>query len=120
MKRLVVDVDNTICFTSAGDYENAQPDHGLIRRLTEYKQQGFEIVLFSSRNMRTYDRKIGLINVHTLPPLLEWLDRHKVPYDEVILGKPWCGTEGFYVDDRAVRPAEFKNMSYVEISELLG
>ena len=60
------------------------------------------------------------INVHTLPKILTWLDKHQVPYDEVIVGKPWCGDEGFYVDDRAIRPDEFVKLSLSEIHKLLG
>ena len=50
---------------------------------------------------------------------MEWLQEHQIPFDEIIVGKPWCGTDGFYVDDRAVRPSEFLNMSYAEIQNLL-
>jgi capsule biosynthesis phosphatase len=43
-----------------------------------------------------------------------------VPFDEVIVGKPWCGFDGFYVDDRSIRPKEFKDLSYEEVKKLLG
>ena len=36
------------------------------------------------------------------------------------MGKPWCGFDGFYVDDKAVRPNEFKELSYEKIKELIG
>jgi capsule biosynthesis phosphatase len=38
----------------------------------------------------------------------------------VFVGKPWCGHEGFYVDDKTVRPDEFATMSYSEIRTKLG
>ena len=69
--------------------------------------------------MRTYEGNVGKINIHTLPVIIEWLHTHKVPYDEIIVGKPWCGEDGFYIDDRAVRPSEFANLSYFEITQLL-
>lgn len=119
MKKLIFDIDNTITFTERGDYANALPNLALIDKLKEYKENGFEIVLFSARNMRTYEGNIGKINANTLPTLLEWLNLHDVPFDEVIVGKPWCGFEGFYIDDRAVRPSEFTSMSYEEIIHLL-
>ena len=75
-------------------------------------QQGFEIVICSSRNMRTYEGQIGKINAHTLPVILDWLARHEIPSDEIHVGKPWCGTEGFYVDDKAIRPSEFLALSH--------
>jgi capsule biosynthesis phosphatase len=70
--------------------------------------------------MRTYNGNVGLINVNTLPIILEWLEKHDVPYDEIIVGKPWCGHEGFYVDDKAIRPSEFNTLSYDEIQTLLA
>ncbi|HFM3195463.1 TPA: capsular biosynthesis protein, partial [Escherichia coli] len=45
--------------------------------------------------------------------------RNNIPYDEIIVGKPWCGTNGFYVDDKAIRPSEFISLSETEIAELL-
>jgi capsule biosynthesis phosphatase len=84
-----------------------------------YKCQGFEIAINSSRNMRTYDSNVGKINVYTLPNIVEWLTKHNVPFDEVYIGKPWCGFEGFYVDDRSIRPSEFINMTYEDIAAML-
>lgn len=39
--------------------------------------------------------------------------------DEIIIGKPWCGYDGFYVDDKAIRPSEFTSLNYEQIKELL-
>jgi capsule biosynthesis phosphatase len=54
-----------------------------------------------------------------LPVIIEWLDRHKIPYDEIYVGKPWCGFDGFYVDDRAIRPDEFLSLDSEQIVALL-
>ena len=118
MKRLIMDLDNTITLTENGDYRNAKPIIPVIEKLREYKAKGFEIVINSSRNMRTYEGNVGKINVNTLLIIMDWLERHNVPYDEIYVGKPWCGHDGFYVDDRAVRPDEFASMSYDEIRKL--
>ncbi|MFZ72581.1 capsular biosynthesis protein, partial [Escherichia coli] len=82
--------------------------------------QGFSIILNTSRNMNSYQNNIGLINKNTLPVIINWLDKNDIPYDEIYVGKPWCGHEGFYVDDKAIRPSEFVNKTYEEIVELLG
>ena len=119
MKRLIIDIDDTISQTLDGDYLNSLPHLPIIEKLHEYKQKGFEIVLFSSRNMRTFEGNIGKINVHTLPIVIEWLKKHDVPYDEIIMGKPWCGFDGFYVYDKAIRPNEFAELSYEEIVALV-
>ncbi|WP_111655596.1 capsular biosynthesis protein [Isoalcanivorax indicus] len=119
MKRLVIDVDDTICRTRRGDYDRSTPRESVLKALREYKSMGFQIILNTSRNMRTYEGNIGKINANTLPRLIRWLELHEVPYDEIHVGKPWCGHEGFYVDDKAVRPSEFASMTYEEIIGLL-
>lgn len=119
VKKLVVDLDDTITLTVNGDYEHSKPIQRTIDLLKEYKEQGFEIVIHSSRNMRTYENNVGKINIHTLPNIIRWLTEHEVPFDEVIVGKPWCGFTGFYIDDKSIRPSEFHSKSLAEIEELL-
>ena len=120
MKKIIFDLDNTLCFSVGSDYADAAPNYPLIKQLIKYKQQGFEIIISTSRNVRTYKSNIGKINVETLPIIIEWLKRYDVPFDEIYVGKPWCGEDGFYVDDRAIRPEEFINYSYLEICKLIG
>lgn len=119
MKRLIFDLDDTLCTTQNGDYANAQPITEVVEKLREYHRQGFIIVINTSRNMRTYQGNIGAINKNTLPIIIDWLGRHDIPYDELYVGKPWCGFEGFYVDDKAIRPDELVKLSYAEICQLL-
>jgi len=117
--KLVVDLDDTLSYTINGDYENSKPIVPVIEMLRKYKEEGFQIVIYSSRQMRTYNGQLGKININTLPNIINWLTKHNVPYDEIIVGKPWCGYDGFYIDDKAIRPSEFLNMSYDEIKDML-
>ena len=119
MKRIVIDLDHTLCYAE-GDYPNARPNRAVIEKLREYRALGFEIVIFTSRNMRTYEGNIGKINVHTVPVILDWLSRNQVEFDEVVVGKPWCGKDGFYVDDRALRPDEFARMTPEEAARTIS
>lgn len=119
MKRIIVDIDDTLSRTRNGDYANATVIEPVRKRLVELQEEGFTIVLHSARNMRSYQGNIGMICANTLPVLLEWLKLHDVPYDEIIMGKPWCGFEGFYIDDKALRPDEFASLSLEDISDLL-
>jgi capsule biosynthesis phosphatase len=113
MKRLIVDLDGTLTLGGDGQtYETKEPNWPLVARLREYKADGFDIVIHTARNMRTHEGNVGRINVHTLPGILDWLKRHDIPHDEVLVGKPWCGFDGFYIDDRAVRPDEFIELDY--------
>ena len=119
VRKLVIDLDDTISVTENGDYQNSKPIQETISLLRKYKEEGFLIVIHSSRQMRTYEGQVGKINVHTLPNIVNWLNRHQVPYDEIIVGKPWCGFTGFYIDDKSIRPSEFHSMSLAQIDELL-
>lgn len=124
MKRLIIDLDNTLTLTFAKggerDYSKAMPHLEAIQKVRVYKEEGFSIVIFTSRNMRTYNNSVGHINAHTTPKIIEWLKKYDVPFDEIHVGKPWCGDQGFYVDDKAIRPDEFINLSYKEIRLLIG
>ncbi|MCD1631093.1 capsular biosynthesis protein [Marinobacter shengliensis] len=120
MKKLIVDLDGTITKGDTSDYRKVLPNLDVIDKLRFYKSLGYEVIIQTARNMRTYEGNVGKINIHTLPIITEWLDQHEVPYDEIHVGKPWCGFEGFYVDDRAVRPSEFTQMTPEEIEELIA
>ncbi len=120
VKKLVIDLDGTLTIDSPGPYEQKSPNLDVVEKLRSYHQRGFQICIFTARNMRTYEGEVGKINVHTLPVILEWLDRHSIPYDEVLVGKPWCGTSGFYVDDKAIRPSEFVRYTPEQIDTLLA
>ncbi len=106
---LVMDVDGTLCpIKRAGEeYSELVPYPEMVKKLRECREDGARIVLYSSRNMNSYNGNIGLINKNTAPVLLEWLKKWDIPYDEVVFGKVWPGHKGFYVDDRSVRPDEF-------------
>ena len=128
MKNIVMDLDHTICTPKQGEdqslykdlkYSSATPNLPVIETLRHYKQQGFHITIFTSRNMRTFNGDVEAIKANTLPIIMSWLEKHAVPFDQVIVGKPWCGTEGFYVDDRAIRPSEFATLSFEQISQML-
>ncbi|HCE2178907.1 TPA: HAD-IIIC family phosphatase [Vibrio parahaemolyticus] len=120
MKNIVIDLDGTLTVDSDAPYADKPVNEEVKKSLLQYKKQGFQITILTARNMRTYEGNIGKINVHTLPTIIEWLDKNEIPYDEIHVGKPWCGSEGFYVDDKAVRPSEFASMSYEQIQLLLA
>lgn len=118
-KSLIIDLDGTLTIDDDLPYIDKRPNLPLIARLREYKAQGFSIVIFTSRAMRSYKGDIDQIRANALPIILEWLKKHSVPFDNIILGKVWCGFSGFYVDDRAIRPSEFVSLSHSQIEQLL-
>ena len=120
MRRIIVDLDNTITIDDPNTpYENKTPNIPIINKLTDYKNANWEIIIFTSRNMNTYKGDVEVIKKNTIPIIIKWLTEHKVPYDEVIIGKPWPGKDGFYIDDKSIRPDEFLNLTSKQISHLL-
>ena len=121
-RSIVMDVDGTLCpIRKPGEsYADLEPYTEMIAQLREYREKGFYVILFSSRNMNTFEGNVGRIAAVTGKQMMEWLDLHKIPYDELHLGKPWPGRGGFYVDDKAIRPNEFLSMSYEEILGVIG
>lgn len=119
-KKIVIDLDDTISITENGKYLESIPNLQVVEKLREYKELGYDIVIHSSRNMRTYNNNIGEINVHTLPVVIDFLNKYNIPYDQIIMGKPWAGYGGFYVDDKSIRPSEFVNKTEEEIIDLLN
>ncbi|MFQ2906660.1 HAD hydrolase family protein [Aeromonas allosaccharophila] len=120
MKNIIIDLDGTLTVDADTSYEDKPVNIDVVQKLREYKSLGFNITILTSRNMRTYEGNIGKINVHTLPVIIEWLNRHNVPYDDIVLAKPWCGFDGFYVDDKSIRPSEFSSLTYEQIKDLLA
>jgi capsule biosynthesis phosphatase len=120
-KVVVIDVDGTLAGRRGPGqpYADVAAVPSVVRRIRCLKSQGYWIILYTSRNMRTYEGNIGRIMRHTAPVLVEWLARCDVPYDELHFGKPWCGYGGFYVDDRAIRPREFVTLDLGEIEATL-
>ena len=86
----------------------------------DYQKKGFEIVIFTARNMNTHKGDIRKIKSLTLPIIEKWLHQNDVPYDEIIIGKPWCGFDGFYIDDKSIRPDEFISFSEEEIKKIIN
>ncbi len=116
----VFDVDGTICPIKGKEenYADLIPYPAMVKKIQECHKHGARIVLYTSRNMKSYNGNLGLINKHTVPTMLEWLKKWDIPYDEVYFGKVWPGSKGYYVDDRSVRPDEFLNHTPEELEQI--
>lgn len=116
----IFDIDGTLCPIKKKEekYEDLVPYTDMIDKLREYRAGGAKIVLFTSRNMNSYNGNIGLINANTAKVLMKWLEKWDIPYDEIVYGKPWPGHHGFYVDDRTIRPDEFLTKNVDELDAI--
>ena len=121
MPTIVIDLDGTLTVERAGaPYIDLLPNRPVVERLRQYKSDGFKVSIYTARNMRTHAMSVGKINALTLPDIVAWLKKHDIPFDEIHVGKPWPEAGGFYVDDRAIRPDEFVNLSHAEIMAITG
>lgn len=118
MNSMIFDIDGTLCPIKNKEekYEDLVPYSLMVEKVRELKNSGFKIILFTARNMKTYNGDLKLINKYTRPIIEKWLSKWEIPYDELIVGKPWPGPIGFYIDDRAIRPNELINYTLDELS----
>ena len=120
-RMIVIDLDGTLTIPGSGDgYADLSPNLAVVAQLKRYAAEGFRIAIMTARTMRSFENSIGRINAHTLPVAIDWLKRHDIPFDEIHVGKPWCGEDGFYVDDKAIRPSEFVALDREGIRSLLA
>lgn len=119
---IVLDVDGTLCPTrqEGQEYADLEPFPAMVTRLQRYRAQGYYVILQTGRQMRTYEGNVGAITAHTVPVLADWLYRHGIPYDEIHVGRPWPGRNGFYVCDQTVTPRMLLERSPEEIREWLA
>jgi len=102
----VFDIDGTLCNAKKSpngkfDYANAKPIVPMIEKLNKLYKTGHKIILFTARNMKTYEGNLELINRYTRPILEDWLRSNFIRYHELIMGKPW-DEDIVYIDDRAL------------------
>ena len=107
-KTIVFDIDGTLCSEPfLGDYSKCKPIQNVCKKLREENEMGTYIILYTSRNMRSFQGNLGLINKYTSKTLHEWLDSEGIPFDELHLGKPWGNGKLEYIDDKFISIPDF-------------
>ena len=104
--KIIIDLDSTITLESNKNYSDKDANNKIVKAIDSARSSN-KILIFSSRNMKTFKADLEKINTVTKPEAIKWLDKHKVFYDEIEFGKPWVGTDGWYVDDRNLSLDEF-------------
>ena len=101
--RLVIDVDNTICFVYNRDFVNALPNIEVIDKINSLYDEGWEIYLFTARgdnSCKTLEEKEAkYFNVTS-----NWLKNNGVKYHRLMFGKP---NGDYYIDDKNLSIKEF-------------
>lgn len=109
---IVIDLDATITIDDKSKgYSDKDFDHNVKKTIKHAKENGFDICIFTSRNMRTHKGDLDKIHQYTKPIALKWLKDNQIYFDHIEFGKPWVGLEGNYVDDKNLHIEEF-NFKY--------
>jgi capsule biosynthesis phosphatase len=100
--RIAIDIDGTICHLKEKEqkYDDVIPLKGAVEKITSLKNSGHYIILLTARHMKTCNGNIGLVIARQGKTLLSWLERYKIPYDEIWFGKPHAD---IYIDDNGFR-----------------
>jgi capsule biosynthesis phosphatase len=100
----VFDIDGTICTTTDGDYDYAEPIRERIELINNLYDEGHTIVFQTARGMgRTNNNQLAayvMFYNYTAEQLESW----EVKYHALYLGKP---SGDIYVDDKAMRDVDF-------------
>lgn len=92
---LAIDFDGTICdhrFPECGPLKE-----GVVAAIQKISER-FEIIIWSCRangNLNTDDRYIK--------DMIEYLNRHNIPYDRIDMGNEGKVIADLYIDDKAIR-----------------
>lgn len=100
--KICIDIDGVLCELRQPDqsYADLRPLPGAVEKTQALKAAGHYLVLNTARHMKTCDHNVGLVVKRQAKTLLDWLEDHAIPYDELWFGKPHCDV---YIDDNAYR-----------------
>jgi capsule biosynthesis phosphatase len=120
-KALVVDIDGTLCpIKREGEsYDDMIPEPRMLARLKALHAEGWVIILHSARGMRSNDGNPGKIARNVTPACYAGSPPMTSPSTSCTSPSPGPGRQGFYIDDRAVRPREFVELSFDALNALV-
>lgn len=115
MKRVVFDLDETICRHTNRDYENAAPVWPTIERMHQLRERfpECEIVIHTARGMKSCGGDAERADAKNRIVTEDWLERHNVPYDSLVFGKPFADA---YIDDKSVSLEEWQKYGAIHMA----
>ncbi len=108
--RIAIDLDGTLCPIKEPhqSYADLEPLPGAVARIRELRAAGHYIIIVTARNMATCDSNVGKVMKNIGKLTLDWLEKHKIEYDEIYFGKP---NAEVYIDDRAIRFSSWRDLT---------
>jgi len=108
--RICFDLDGVICeLRRPGQtYSELNPVQGAAEKIAALRSAGHEIIIATARHMKTCDHSIGKVVARQGKTTLDWLEKHRIQYDEIWFGKPHCDV---YIDDNGLRFVSMKDIN---------
>lgn len=108
--RYCFDLDGTICENKkeGQTYADVLPLEGSIETLNRLREEGHYIIIMTARNMATLENNVGKIIAKQGPVVFEWLEKYKVPYDELLFGKP---NADYFIDDKGIKFNDWEGLN---------
>jgi len=99
--RIIIDLDGTLCeFKNPTEtYLDVKPKPKMKELVKKLKSEGHEIIIYTSRHMRTCNGNVELVKQKMENITKEWLKKEDIPYDELYFGKPYGD---IIIDDMAI------------------
>ena len=104
LKTIVVDIDNTICSQTYGDYSKAEPYPNRISRINRLYDNGYKVIYFTARGMGRFDDDAEMASEVFYELTLEQLNTWGCKFHKLVMGKP---SGDYYIDDKAVTDNDF-------------
>lgn len=114
---ITVDFDDTICFCTDRDFENAKPNTELIQKLNKLYDEGWQIQILTARGQLSCNGDHVAAAEKYSDQITRWLDKHGVKYNSLSFQKK---LSTLYVDDKALRPEELVHLPVETFAEGLS
>ncbi len=107
--RIVFDLDGVICELKkpSESYSDVIPKKKVIQKMRDLKNEGHYLIIHTGRHMRTCNGDVTKVIQKVGKVTEEWLEKWKVPYDELIFGKPYAD---IYIDDLGIEFSSSKRL----------
>ena len=102
-KRIVLDFDDTLAFTTNRDFKNAKANIPLIDKINKLYRDGWQIDIFTARGSISCKTREEAKEKYE-EEMVKWLFDQKVMYHTLSFDKPLAA---YYVDDKGISPEDF-------------
>ena len=104
MKKYCFDLDNTLCETSNGDYDNSKPIIEAVNAVNRLYDKRHYIIIYTARMMGKCDGNISKVYESVYELTKNQLNNWGLRYNELILGKPEFD---ILIDDKSINYDKF-------------